>query len=81
MDEVLFDPKVVWYGPHPCAECGGTVVRAALENGGAMFDPPKKLLDIFLNGSRSGDVDTVYPMQWTPHVHAENRPPAASVSE
>lgn len=72
---ILTDPTVTWYGPHACAECGEIIIRANFEKGGAMFDPPERLLRIYQRGSESGTPDVVYPMVWRPHVHGENRPP------
>lgn len=48
------DPTVVFYGPHPCEECGVTIVKASREQGGQAYDIP------FLN----------YPnARWFEHVH------------
>jgi hypothetical protein len=77
------NPNVVWYGPHGCSVCGVTIVKAAIESGGAEFEPPARLLRIFNRGAEAGDPEFVYPMEWTPHVHrarsnnpAEMPPPA-----
>jgi hypothetical protein len=32
--------KVVYYGPHSCANCGKTVVKMGVEFGGNAFDYP-----------------------------------------
>lgn len=61
-----------WYGPHDCSECGGTIVKAAIEDGGAAFDIPERLLKVYQRGAESGDVGVVYPTTWTPHVHRVN---------
>jgi hypothetical protein len=30
----------IFYGPHPCARCGKTIVKASYEQGGEEFDYP-----------------------------------------
>jgi hypothetical protein len=32
--------KVVWYGPHPCEECGETIIRSSKETGRVALDAP-----------------------------------------
>ena len=59
-----------WYGPHGCRVCGVTIVKAAREDGGAEFEPPDRLMRAYRRGCEAFDVDLVYPMTWTPHVHA-----------
>jgi hypothetical protein len=59
----------VWYGPHPCGVCGETIVKAALESGGAEFDVPEILMRVYDRGSEARNPGLVYPMVWKPHVH------------
>lgn len=68
--------EVVWYGPHACAICGETIVKAARESGGAEFDPPKHLMRVFQRGSESCVPEIVYPAIWTPHVHNPDSHPS-----
>ncbi len=68
----MSDETVVWYGPHACEVCGVTIVKAARESGGAEFEPPARLMRVFNRGAEAGDVDTVYPAVWMPHVHRES---------
>jgi hypothetical protein len=35
---------LVYYGPHLCAECGETICRASLEQGGQKFDYPAGII-------------------------------------
>lgn len=70
--------KSIWYGPHACSVCGVTIVKAAREDGGAEYEPPARLLEIYRRGAQNGDVDLVYPMTWTPHVHIAAQTPATS---
>lgn len=66
---ILNDPTVTWYGPHACGVCGVTIVKAANERGGAEFEPPALLMQIYQRGSESNKPDLVYPMSWKPHQH------------
>lgn len=59
----------VWYGPHECNVCGVTIVKAALEDGGAEFEPPERLIRVYRRGSEAFDVNLVYPMTWKAHEH------------
>lgn len=68
--------NTVWYGPHACAVCGVTIVKAAREQGGAEFEAPARLMRAFQRGSEAGDPELVYPMTWKPHVHAMTNAPA-----
>ena len=39
------DPETAFYGPHECPKgCGKTVCRAALEQGGMMFEYPEGII-------------------------------------
>ncbi len=73
----MSETETVWYGPHACEVCGAEIVKAAIEDGGAMFDVPERLKRIYHRGSESGDVDVCYPMTWPPHVHKTERGPSA----
>jgi len=33
-------PKIIYYGPHRCEECGVMICRVAREQGGDSFDYP-----------------------------------------
>lgn len=68
-DKALNDQTIVWYGPHHCAECGVTIVKASREQGGAEFEPPDRLMRIYYRGAESSDPSLLYPMTWAPHVH------------
>lgn len=61
--------NATWYGPHACAVCGVTIVKAAREQGGAEYEPPDQLMRVFARGAENGNPDLVYPMAWKPHVH------------
>ena len=67
MEDALINAN--WYGPHDCAVCGVTIIKAAMGEGGAEFEPPAQLMKIFARGAESGNPDVVYPMKWRPHVH------------
>lgn len=59
----------VWYGPHECAVCGITIVKQAVEAGGAEYEPPDALMRVYRRGAECGNVDVVYPAIWKAHVH------------
>ena len=35
------DVRIIYYGPHPCDDCGGLICRVSLEQGGDKFDYPE----------------------------------------
>jgi hypothetical protein len=58
----LRDPNVVWYGPHSCENCGGRVVRQAIESGGLYFDAQPDERIIYPSVGEGLD------REWTAHV-------------
>ncbi len=36
------DPKLIYYGPHECYECGARICRVSLTQGGEKFDYPSE---------------------------------------
>lgn len=36
----IYDPQLIFYGPHPCERCERTIVKVAREQGGHEFDAP-----------------------------------------
>jgi hypothetical protein len=60
--------ETIWYGPHACQSCGVTIVKAAREQGGAEFEPPARLMQVYHRGSEAQQVDLVYPQVWAPHI-------------
>jgi hypothetical protein len=60
--------KIVYYGPHPCTNCGQPVVRMGQDFGGNAFDQPN---------------EPIYPnAEWHPHVcNPKNQPVETTVVE
>ena len=38
----VYDPDIVWYGPHACNVCGREVVKSSNDSGGVMLDAPQE---------------------------------------
>jgi hypothetical protein len=56
-------PDLLYYGPHPCADCGDIIVKTSHDDGGLAFDAPPDLL---------GHPAIVYPnTRWLPHIHGK----------
>jgi len=62
----LNDYESTFYGPHPCAVCGRTIMRQAIEQGAAEYEERDPNLG---------------PPQYQPHVHAESKPSGADLDK
>lgn len=40
LENFIYDPSVVWYGPHACQTCGNLIVQSSAESGAIALDAP-----------------------------------------